>query len=73
MDILYPVCCGVDVHKSFLVATIITTKDGSLLPQYTQKRFSTFNSSLKILTMQKNMNASPNVVGKNVPLLLSPE
>ena len=47
MDILYPVCCGVDVHKSFLIATIITTKDGSLLPQYTQKRFSTFNSSLK--------------------------
>ena len=47
MDILYPVCCGVDVHKTFLIATIITTKDGSLLPQYTQKRFSTFNSSLK--------------------------
>lgn len=47
MDLIYPVCCGVDVHKSFLIATIITTKDGSLLPEYTQQRFSTFNSSLK--------------------------
>lgn len=47
MDVIYPVCCGVDVHKSFLVATIITTKDDSLLPEYAQRRFSTFNSSLK--------------------------
>lgn len=25
MRLVYPVCCGVDVHKTFLVATIITT------------------------------------------------
>ncbi len=46
MKIVYPVCCGVDVHKSFLVATIIKTVSGSLEPTYQRKRFSTFNSSL---------------------------
>ncbi len=46
MKIVYPVCCGVDVHKSFLVATIIKTVSGSLEPTYQKKRFSTFNSSL---------------------------
>jgi hypothetical protein len=25
MKLTYPVCCGVDVHKTFLVATIITS------------------------------------------------
>ena len=25
MRLVYTVCCGVDVHKNFLVATIITT------------------------------------------------
>lgn len=25
MKLTYPVCCGVDVHKTFLVATIIKT------------------------------------------------
>ena len=30
MKVVYPICCGVDVHKSFLVGTIITTTDGIL-------------------------------------------
>lgn len=46
MEIVYPVCCGVDVHKSFLVATIITTHSQSLEAIYQKKRFSTFNNSL---------------------------
>ena len=25
MKLTYPICCGVDVHKTFLVATIITS------------------------------------------------
>ena len=45
MKIVYPVCCGVDVHKTFLVATIISTTSG-VSPKYSKKRFSTFNSSL---------------------------
>ncbi len=46
MNVVYPNCCGVDVHKSFLVATIIQTPQDSLQPSYQKKRFSTFNSSL---------------------------
>lgn len=44
MKVVYPVCCGVDVHKTFLVATIITSE--GITPHYTKKRFSTFNTSL---------------------------
>ena len=47
MKIVFPICCGVDVHKSFLVATIIKTPKDSLQPSYQKKRFSTFNSDLK--------------------------
>ena len=46
MKVVYPTCCGVDVHKRFLVATVITTPAGSLQPRYQKKRFSTFNSQL---------------------------
>ena len=44
MKLTYPICCGVDVHKTFLVATVITS-DG-IIPHYHQKRFSTFYSGL---------------------------
>lgn len=44
MDIRYPICCGVDVHKSFLVAVIV--KDAQSKPQYIKKKFSTFNNDL---------------------------
>ena len=46
MKVVYPVCCGVDVHKSFLVATIITTTNG-VTPTYQKRRFSTFNKSIR--------------------------
>ena len=46
MKVVFPTCCGVDVHKRFLVATIITSPAGSLQPHYQKKRFSTFNSDL---------------------------
>lgn len=44
MKVVYPICCGVDVHKTFLVATIITSE--GITPHYSKKRFSTFNSSI---------------------------
>lgn len=44
VKVVYPICCGVDVHKTFLVATIITTE--GMTPQYRKKRFSTFNKSI---------------------------
>jgi len=45
MQVVYQTCCGVDVHKSFLVATIIKTTSG-VEPSYQKKRFSTFNNSI---------------------------
>ena len=44
MELKYPICCGVDVHKTFLVATIITSE--RIMPHYRQKRFSTFYNGL---------------------------
>lgn len=44
MKIVYPICCGIDVHKTFLVATLITSK--GITPQYSKRRFSTFNNSI---------------------------
>ena len=44
MKLIYPICCGVDVHKTFLVATII--KGSFSVPKYSQKRFSTFYRGL---------------------------
>ena len=45
MKVVYQTCCGVDVHKSFLVATIIKTSSG-VQPSYQKKRFSIFNNSI---------------------------
>ena len=45
MKVVYQTCCGVDVHKSSLVATIIKTTSG-VQPSYQKKRFSTFNNSI---------------------------
>lgn len=44
MKVVYPICCGVDVHKTFLIATIITSQ--GITPHYSKKRFSTFNNSI---------------------------
>ena len=46
VKVVYTVCCGVDVHKSFLVATIIITTNG-ITPTYQKRRFSTFNKSIR--------------------------
>lgn len=44
MEIIYPRACGVDVHKSFIVAMICISE--SIKPKYIKKRFSTFNNQL---------------------------
>ena len=44
MRVVYPICCGVDVHKTFFVATLITTE--GMLPKYKKRRFSTFNNQI---------------------------
>lgn len=45
MKVVYPICCGVDVHKKFLIATIITTAK-EIQPSYQKKRFSIYNHEL---------------------------
>lgn len=45
MKIVYPVCCGVDVHKRTIVATIATT-DKNNITSYSVKSFSTLNKDL---------------------------
>lgn len=44
LTVVYPICCGIDVHKTFLVATLITTE--GIQPKYRKRRFSTFNSQI---------------------------
>ena len=44
MEVIYKKACGIDVHKSFIVAVICDST--SIEPKYLRKRFSTFNNSL---------------------------
>jgi len=46
LKIVYRVCCGMDVHKSFVVACIATTNDHGVT-NYKSKRFSTFTGDLR--------------------------
>ena len=46
MKLVYPICCGVDVHKNIFVATIVST-DNVGIATYQQKSFSTINYDIK--------------------------
>ena len=46
LKIVYRICCGMDVHKSFVVACIATTNDHGVT-NYKSKRFSTFTGDLR--------------------------
>lgn len=46
MKLVYPICCGVDVHKNIFVATIVST-DNVGIANYQQKSFSTINYDIK--------------------------
>lgn len=48
LKIVYPICCGIDVHKKFVVATISSTNDENIT-SYQTRQFSTFNSDLQQL------------------------
>lgn len=48
LSIKHFVCCGMDVHKKFVVATIALT-DYRGVTSYVKKRFATFNSDLNSL------------------------
>lgn len=48
LKIVYPVCCGMDVHKSFVIACIASTNDHGVTT-YRSGRFSTFTGDLRRL------------------------
>jgi len=49
LRIVYPICCGIDVHKNFIVACIASTNDKGITT-YQSSRFSTFTSGLRKLS-----------------------
>ncbi|MFZ7132644.1 MAG: IS110 family transposase [Eubacteriales bacterium] len=45
LKIVYPICCGIDVHKKFVVATVGTTNKSGVT-EYQTRQFSTFTENL---------------------------
>jgi transposase len=46
LKIVYPICCGMDVHRDFIVACIAST-DAQGVTTYERHRFSTYTGDLK--------------------------
>ncbi|MDK2823299.1 MAG: transposase [Clostridia bacterium] len=56
LKIVYPICCGIDVHKKFVVATVGTTNKSGVT-EYQTKQFSTFTENLhQLLDWLKSKN-----------------
>ncbi len=47
LKIVYKICCGIDVHKTFVVACIAST-DKHGVTAYESHRFSTYTKGLKV-------------------------
>lgn len=50
LKIVYPICCGMDVHKSFVYACIALTNEQGVTT-YKSKRFSTFTKDLRFCAL----------------------
>jgi len=48
LKIVYPICCGMDVHRDFVIACIASTNTQGVT-SYSSKRFSTFSGGLRDL------------------------
>lgn len=48
LKIVYQICCGIDVHKTFVVACIASTNNN--VTTYKRHRFSTYTKGLKELS-----------------------
>ena len=46
MRLIYPICCGLDIHKNVIVATIVATNNVGI-SEYKQKSFSTINADIR--------------------------
>jgi transposase len=60
LKIVYPICCGLDVHKSFVVACIANTNDQGVTT-YRSHRFSTFTKGLRELSQWLSVNGCRDV------------
>jgi len=49
LKIVYPICCGIDIHKTFVVACIASTNEKGVTT-YQSKRFSTYTKNLRELS-----------------------
>ncbi len=61
LKIVYPICCGIDVHKTFVVACIASTIKG--VTTYKRHRFSTYTKGLNELSQsvaRKQIKKTPN-------------
>ena len=48
MQVMYPCCCGLDIHKKFVVACVLTTADDGRVQKAT-RTFSTMTDDLLAL------------------------
>ncbi|MBZ9609905.1 hypothetical protein G9F73_019455 [Clostridium estertheticum] len=48
LKIIYQICCSIDIHKKFVVATIAST-DKSNVTTYSTKQFNTYTRDIQKL------------------------
>ena len=60
LKIVYPICCGMDVHKDFLVACIASTNSQGVT-SYKSRRFSTFTGDLRLCAQWLAANSCKDV------------
>ena len=60
LRIIYPICCGIDVHKKFIVACIASTNEAGITT-YKLRHFATFTSGLRNLSEWLLSNSCTNV------------
>ena len=60
LKIVYPICCGIDIHKTFVIACIASTNKAGIT-SYQSKRFSTFTKGLRELRQWLLSNSCVNV------------
>lgn len=65
LKIVYPVCCGIDVHKTFIVACFASTNSKGVTT-YKRHRFSTFTKGLNELSQWLCENGIRKVVANVV-------
>lgn len=71
LKIAYPVCCGIDVYKKFVVAYVASTNDRGITT-YKTSRFSTYTNSLKQLSKWIHSNFCNEVCMESTSMYCQP-